>query len=171
MFFQKCRNIFLKYKEIILYIIFGVLTTVVNFVVYTPLTNLLGAEFFVLGIPWYLYTTVIAWIAAVLFAFFTNKLFVFEQKSFQGRILAREMISFAGARVATLLIEMFIMWLLITVIHADRWGIIQWAAGLFGQGGDWIIKAGAEVIVIILNYVLSKLVVFRKAKPEQEKQV
>ena len=68
MFFQKCKNLFLKYKEIILYIIFGVLTTVVNFVVYTPLTNMLGAEHTVLGIPWYLYTTVIAWIAAVLFA-------------------------------------------------------------------------------------------------------
>lgn len=170
MFYQKCKNLFLKYKEIILYIIFGVLTTVVNFVVYTPLTNMLGAEYTVLGIPWYLYTTVIAWIAAVLFAFFTNKLFVFERKSMKGSVVMREMAAFASARITTLLVEMLLMWLFITVIHADAWKLVLWTAGLLGQKGDWIIKAGVQVIVVILNYILSKLIVFRKETPKEEEQ-
>ena len=62
------------------------------------------------------------------------------------------------------------MWLFITVIHADAWGLVLWAAGLLGQKGDWIIKAGVQVIVVILNYILSKLIVFRKDMPKQEEK-
>ncbi len=156
-----------KTKEIVLYIIFGLLTTLVNFLVYTPLTNLLGADhripvFGLFTLPWYQITNVIAWIAAVLFAYFTNKLFVFESKSFAPRVLIPEILSFAGARVLTLLIENGIMFLFIDVIHADKWALVEWGAGLLGQNGDFAIKAGAEVIVVILNYVFSKLFIFRK---------
>lgn len=156
-------------KEIVLYIIFGVLTTLVNFLVYTPLTKTLGADrpisvFGLFTLPWYQIANVIAWVAAVLFAFFTNKFFVFESKSFQPKDVFPELFSFAGARVLTLLIENGIMYLFIDLIHADKWGIVVWGAGLFGQNGDFAIKAGAEVIVIILNYIFSKLFIFKKKK-------
>ena len=153
-----------KYKEIILYIVFGVLTTLVDFLVYTPLTDLLGKDRRVIGIPWYIYTSVIAWVAAVLFAYITNKLWVFEPTGAKKKGIAKELAVFAGGRVLTLLIQLLLMWFFIDLIHADEWGICRWAAGLIGQQGHFAIKAGVSVIVVILNYVFSKLFVFRKKK-------
>ena len=158
------KKLWTKYREIILYLIFGVLTTLVDMVVYTVLTDLVGKDTRVLGIPWYFYTQVIAWIAAVLFAYVTNRLWVFSDKARTTPGILRELSLFAGGRVLTLLIQMALMWFFLDLIHADAWSLAVWAASLLGQQGHFSVKLGVSVIVVILNYVFSKLFVFRKAK-------
>lgn len=127
-----------RYKEPIAYIVFGVLTTVVNIVVYYLTADIIEIH--------YLISNVIAWIASVLFAFVTNKLWVFESKSWHGKIVLVEMGNFFLARVATGILDMVFMWLLVDVVVIE----------------EMIAKVGVNVLVIVLNYVASKLWIFRK---------
>ncbi len=147
-------QLFKKHKEIIMYLIFGVATTVVNWIVYAVCTKAVGlsAE----GVQGML-SNGIAWVIAVLFAFFTNKWFVFESKTETKGLMLQEMARFFGARVFSGIFEILLPPALIFV------GINQAFFGI--EGG--IAKAITSVVVIVLNYVLSKLVVFRK-KPEQK---
>lgn len=162
---MKIKALYKKYKEIINYLVFGVLTTLVDFAVYTPLTAIFGADHKLFGfIPWYIVTSVIAWAAAVLFAYVTNKKWVFENKDWSARAVARELPTFAGGRVLTLLIQLFLMWLMIDVTHLDKTWLLTWGAGLIGQKGDFSVKAIVAVVVIVLNYIISKLFVFKKKK-------
>lgn len=167
---MKIKELYMKHKEIVNYLIFGVLTTLVDFVVYTPLTAIFGADFKIAGfIPWYIVTSVIAWIAAVLFAYITNKKWVFEEKDWSATAVARELPTFAGGRVVTLLIQLFLMWLMIDATHLDKTWLLTWGAGLIGQKGDFSVKAIVAVVVVILNYVISKLLVFKPRKPGEAK--
>ncbi len=131
---EKIKNLLFKYKEAILYLIFGVLTTAVNWVVYFPLTKLTPIHYQV--------ATVISWIAAVVFAYFTNREFVFLSKN-KNKIM--EFIKFTSGRIFSLLAEMAVLFLLIEIIafHEDM-------SKIFGQ-----------VIVVILNYIISKVFVFK----------
>lgn len=134
---EKLKELFKKYKEVILYLIFGVLTTVINIVAYAIFAKGLAINEYV--------SNVIAWIISVLFAFFTNRIYVFESKS--DKVL-KEGASFIAARLLTLGVDMLSMWIMISLIHMD----------------DLIAKIIANVIVIILNYILSKVFVFKKEK-------
>lgn len=128
------KELLLKYKEIIMYLIFGVLTTVVNIAVYYIMANSLQIH--------YLFSNIVAWFLSVLFAYVTNRKYVFESKSEQ---IIKEMTSFFGARLATGAMDMVLMWLFVG-LH-----ILP----------DFIAKVITNVIVIIANYILSKLVVFK----------
>lgn len=132
------RSLWEKYRSILIYIIFGVLTTAVNYLVYIPCLNLLGLSASV--------SNVIAWCVAVLFAFLTNKPFVFESKDWSAKTVVPEFTKFVGTRVASGLFETLI--LLVTV------DLLGW------NGNIW--KLVTNVIVVILNYIGSKLLVFRK---------
>ena len=127
-----------KYRGLILYAVFGALTTVINIAVYALCYRALRLP----NVP----SNVIAWILAVLFAFVTNKLYVFESKSLERGTVLRELVSFVSARLATGLLDLAVMFVGVDVLH----------------GPDLVFKVGSNVIVIILNYVLSKLIVFRK---------
>ncbi len=164
---NQIKALFSRYREVIMYLIFGVLTTLVDFLVYTPLTAIFGADYKLIGIPWYIITSIIAWIAAVLFAYITNKIWVFEERDWTPRAVARELPSFAGGRVLTLLIQLFLMWLMIDAMHLDKTALLTWGAGLIGQSGDFAVKAIVAVVVVILNYVFSKLFVFRGKSKKQ----
>lgn len=129
---------FLTGAEIILYLIFGVLTTAVNIAVFQ-------AGYSALGWPWQI-ANALAWVLAVSFAFITNKLWVFRSKSFRADVLRRESAGFFAARLFSLGVDYACMWLLI-----DR---LAWS-GLAAKIAD-------NVLVILINYVLSKLVIFRK---------
>ena len=131
-------DLFKKYQEPILYIVFGVLTTLVNILVYYLLADIASI--------YYLIANVIAWVVSVLFAFVTNKLFVFESTSWKSAVVFPEMGGFFLARVATGVVDMVLMWLLIDII----------------QTGDMFAKILVNVIVVVLNYVASKLWIFRK---------
>ena len=134
------------------YIFFGVMTTLVNFIVYFPLVRLFGS-----GI--YLPATVFAWVAAVAFAFVTNKLYVFESKSWAPAVLRKELPSFAAARIASLGVEALGLVLLNDVLGFSTWSLD--IAGIAVTGDD-IAKLIMQFVVIVLNYVFSKLVIFRK---------
>ena len=132
------RNLWTKYKSFIMYAIFGVLTTVVNMAAYFLSFNLLKIP----NVP----STVIAWVLAVLFAFITNKLWVFDSPSFDAKTLRHEIPTFFGARIATGILDVVIMYLAVDLAH---WNPTVW-------------KLISNVLVIIINYIASKLVIFKK---------
>lgn len=129
-----------KYKDILLYGIFGVLTTVVNIATYWVAAHPLGLSVMV--------STVIAWIAAVLFAYVTNRKWVFHSQAQGTKEIVRELVSFFACRLATGVVDWACMFIFVDLLHFN----------------DVIIKAAANVLVIILNYVASKLVIFKHKK-------
>ncbi len=138
------KKLYEKHKELIHYIFFGGATTAVNWVVYALLVELLHADITL--------SNAIAWVAAVTFAFITNKLFVFESKSFAPRVILPEMATFLGSRVVSGLLEIWGPKLLMNA------GLAQPLFGIDGFAAKLVVSVG----VIILNYILSKLIVFRK---------
>ena len=135
---EKVRTLLVKYREVLVYLIFGGLTTVVNWVVYLPLHYWLGFSASV--------SNVIAWVAAVIFAFLTNKPFVFRSYDWSAKTVVRELGGFVGCRIGSGLLD--------TAILAVTVDMLGW------NGIVW--KAIASALVIILNYFASKLLVFRK---------
>lgn len=141
---QKIKDMYLKHKEIINYLIFGALTTVVSLVTkYLLLFTILDASNAIqLQIA-----IIISWIMACLFAYITNRIWVFESKSEE---IIKEMIKFFTSRLATLGLEMLIMSIFVTALglNSDTWVVI------------WTLIS--QVAIIIGNYILSKLIVFKK---------
>lgn len=127
-----------KHEEVVSYLFFGGLTTVVNYLVYLPCYNLLGFSGTV--------SNVIAWIAAVAFAYLTNKPFVFKSHDWSAKTVLPELTKFVGCRVGSGLLETAIIFVTVD---------------LLGLNGN-LIKVATSVLVVVLNYVASKLVVFRK---------
>lgn len=138
-----------KNKEIINYIIFGVLTTAVNWVIYTITTNIIGIDINIANI--------IAWFGAVLFAYVTNKLFVFESKKWDIALVMKELSLFFGSRVLSGIVEIGGFSLLVFI------GMDQTMFGIKG----FVAKAFISIFVIVLNYVFSKLLVFKKDKEDE----
>jgi len=132
------RKLIVKYWDVITYLVFGVLTTVVNYLVYLPAYNLLGLSAAV--------SNAIAWVAAVAFAYLTNKPFVFKSHDWSAKTVVPELTKFVSCRVASGVMETLI--LLVTV------DILAW------NGNIW--KLLTSVLVVILNYFGSKLLVFKK---------
>ena len=141
-------------RETILYIVFGVATTAVNYIVFHVLYNVL----------WHQRSSLVAnaaaFVAAVIFAFVVNKLFVFESKSWSGKTLKREIPSFLAARIGSFGIEEAGLFLAEKVLKLG--GIIAVTVGSLSL--DWItvIKVALAFVVVALNYVFCKLIVFKK---------
>ena len=127
-----------KYKSFITYAFFGVCTTLVNILSYRLF-------FFALSVP-NVPSTILAWLFAVLFAFITNKIWVFESKSWALSVTIPELIKFFVCRIATGVFDVAVMWL---AVDKMQWNALVW-------------KVISNVIVIVLNYVASKLVIFVK---------
>lgn len=135
---EKLKGLLVKYYDILVYLVFGVLTTAVNYIVYLPCYNLLGFSASV--------SNVIAWAAAVAFAYLTNKPFVFRSHDWSAKTVIPELTKFVGTRlgsggVETLILLVFVDWL--------------------GMNGN-VWKLLTSVLVVVLNYAGSKLLVFRK---------
>lgn len=137
---EKIIKMLKKYKEVISYLIFGVLTTVVSLAVYylSVFTFLNPNNAFELQIA-----NIISWIVGVCFAYFTNRKYVFESKE---KNKLKEASKFVFARVVTLIMDMVIMWIGVTLLHRN----------------DKIIKLISQVVIIVSNYVFSKIFVFKK---------
>lgn len=151
-----------KYREIITYIIFGVLTTVVSWGSYTALIKLCDVSVFV--------GNLLSWIFAVTFAYVTNKLFVFESKSWKPNIIVREIVTFVASRGITGVIEIVCVPLLEkTGFDNIFYSILQRLdiqnGFLFTKG--IYSKIVLSVIVVIVNYFLSKFVSFKKDKQQE----
>lgn len=132
-------------KETILYLIFGVLTTILNIAICGLLYDILHWDVIV--------ATVIAWIAAVIFAFITNKIFVFNSKTTDKKVLLKETVSFLIARLVSLGFDVLITWLMVDV----------------GGINVWVTKVVSNVVVVILNYIFSKLFIFNNKQHTKQK--
>ena len=129
-----------KYESVLLYLIFGVLTTFVNIVVYYILFNhVLLSNILSNGI---------AWVAAVIFAFITNKIWVFKSKTLEIEQVIKELSAFFSARLSTGLLDMAIMYVGVDLLNVNS---------IYS-------KIISGVVVVILNYIFSKLFIFRKNK-------
>ena len=136
---SKIIDLFNKYKEVIMYLIFGVLTTIVSLVSYYLLTiTIFNPDNAIL----LQVANVLSWIISVLFAYITNRKYVFESKN---NNILKEVSSFFGSRFITLLLDMLIMFVGVTLL----------------KGNDKFIKVISQVIVIVSNYIFSKLFVFK----------
>ena len=137
---EKITELYKKYKEVINYLIFGVLTTVVSLIVYyaSVYTFLNPDNAIQLQIA-----NILSWVAGVTFAYFTNRKYVFESNE-KNKI--KEASKFVLARVTTLIMDMIIMWLGVTVLHCN----------------DKIVKIISQIVIIVSNYIFSKLFVFKK---------
>ena len=127
-----------QYWEVLSYLIFGVLTTVVNYLVYLPVYNFVGLSAAL--------SNAIAWVVAVTFAYLTNKPFVFRSHDWSAKTVIPELTRFIGCRIGSGAAETVILFL---------------AVDLLGWNGN-IWKLVTQVMVVILNYIGSKLLVFRK---------
>lgn len=135
---QKINFLLEKYRDILMYLIFGVLTTIVNYIVFLPVYNWMALSAAV--------SNAIAWVVAVAFAYLTNKPFVFKSHDWSWKTVAPELTKFVSCRVASGAMETVI--LLITV------DVLGW------NGNIW--KLITNILVVIVNYFGSKLLVFKK---------
>lgn len=131
---NKIKKLIQKYREAISYLFFGILTTAVNYIVYLIFSPLFRSTV----IP-----TVIAWIAAVAFAYVTNRTFVFRSEA-KGKELIGEMLRFVGARLLSGGADVIFMWVSVDILSFN----------------DKIMKLLANVFVVIFNYAAGKFVVF-----------
>lgn len=145
---KKLLQLYRKHEEIINYLIIGGLTTVVSLAsYYACVLTVFDPENAVLLQA----ANVIAWVLSVTFAFFTNRRFVFKSKDPH---ILRESARFYGARVLTLLLDMLFMYVTVTVLG----------------GNDKLMKIGSNVIIVILNYIFGKFLVFTGSKKDDEEK-
>ncbi len=137
---QGIKNLFRKYREMILYLLFGGLTFLVSIGTYALFNVWMGMN--------ELIANVISWVFAVTFAYITNKIWVFRSRGLDFKATVLEIVKFFGGRIFTLAVEELILFIFITRMHM----------------GSMLVKVVAQVVVIILNYVISKLFVFRRKK-------
>lgn len=132
------EKLYKKYYDVIPYITFGALTTIINWVAYKVFFDLAGITNIV--------STILAWLLAVIFAFFTNKIWVFKSKSFAPSVVTKEVVRFFSARILSGILDVVIMWLTVDMLNlnADIWKMIS------------------NFIVIVINYIASKFIIFKK---------
>lgn len=151
---NKIKELFIKYKEVIVYVVFGVFTTVVNFVAFWIFSKILGDDL-------YLVNNAVAWVISVIFAYVTNKLWVFDSKSWALKIVAKEVVEFVAARLFSFGVEEGGLLLFVNVLGFDEYSVTLFGFEITGQ---LIAKVILAVIVVILNYFFSKFVIFAKKK-------
>ena len=135
---RKIKDLIHKYYDVLAYLFFGVLTTAVNYIIYLPCYNLLSMSAAV--------SNVIAWIFAVAFAYLTNKPFVFRSYDWSAQTVIPEFTKFVGGRIASGVMETAIIFLTVDLLRWD---------------GN-IMKLVTSVLVVIMNYITSKFIAFRK---------
>ena len=186
---EKIKELLIKYKEFVLYSLFGVLTTVANAGTFLIVSHILGPEHHVLN-------NVLAWFAGVVVAFVTNKLWVFNSKSWKFKIVAKESFEFLSARIFSFVFETVGLVVLVKILDSV-WGQLltklvlfvndfPWENCVWGQlllmklvlsvndfsweesvWGQLLIKLVLSVVVVLMNYIFSKFVIFRKKNKDK----
>ena len=139
-------------KEVISYLFFGVLATVINVICF----QLFG---FIFGDSLYLLNNILSWIITIIFAFFTNKLWVFESGDWSFAVLKGEVLGFLSARIFSLVLEELGLYVMIDIMELS---LFRMAIFNIAITGELISKVAMQVIVVLVNYVLSKFVIFKK---------
>ena len=142
---EKLKQLWKRHKELILYVFFGGCTTLINIISYFACRELMHLPV----VP----ADVLAWLVSVIFAYVTNKLFVFESKSWRLMLVLKEGAAFLAARVFSLGLDVAMLYVTVTVL------------------GWWELpmKVLANVVVIVINYIFSKCIIFRKDAAKQQK--
>ena len=136
---EKIIELYKKYKEIIVYLVFGVLSTIVNFVSYFIFARVIGIDEVI--------SSGLSWLCAVIFAYITNKIFVFNSKTSTAKQLIKEAITFISCRVVSgIFCDVGTFAIMVKVLRIN----------------DMIAKVITQVMVVIVNYIFSKLVIFKK---------
>lgn len=143
-----------KYRELIIYIVFGALTTLVNYIIHFALRSF-DANYYV--------ALSFAWAGAVVFAYITNKIFVFNSKA-KGKEALREFGLFVGARVFSYGLELVISFIFIDLAHADRFVWELSFSETVIPAGELLVKTFAQIFIVLSNYIFSKSVIFKKNK-------
>lgn len=128
-------------KETISYVIFGVLTTIINLTLYYFFSKIININ--------YLISNIISWIISVIFSYITNKLYVFNSKDKRMDVIVKEFIKFINCRLTSGFIEVLLLFLLVDIMKIN----------------DIISKLAIGVIVVVLNFIFSKIFVFQKVNP------
>lgn len=131
-----------KYKSVILYLVFGVLSTILNIATYALCSKIFKINYFI--------SNTIAWIIAVIFAYLTNRIYVFESDAKTKKNVFKEIVLFFYYRIVTLILEFAILYIGINLLKID----------------DLIIKVISNIVVILLNYIFSKFKIFKKKSPD-----
>lgn len=135
---NRIKVLFNRYYDVIVYLVFGVLTTIVNYAVFLPLYNIAGCSIVI--------SNAVAWVIAVLFAYLTNKPFVFRSHDWTAKTVIPEFFKFVSCRVASGIMETVILFITVDCLSMN--------------GNIW--KLITQVLVVVANYIGSKLLVFRK---------
>lgn len=135
---KRVKDLLCKYRDVLVYLVFGVLTTVVNYVIYLPCYNLMGLSSSL--------SNVIAWVGAVVFAYVTNKPLVFRSHDWSRKTVFPELTRFVGTRLGSGALETLILFVTVDTIGMN--------------GNLW--KLITSVLVVFINYIGSKWLVFRK---------
>ena len=136
---MKCKEYYVKYKEVVNYLVFGVLSTIVNFVSYYLFARIIGIDEVI--------SSGLSWLCSVLFAYITNKLFVFESKNETKKAFIKEMISFFLARIVSgILCDVGTFAIMVKILNIN----------------DIFDKIVTQVMVVIVNYLFSKFIIFKK---------
>lgn len=177
---SKIKELYRKYEQVIMYIIMGGCTTLVYYIVRIASRLLLG-EINKAS----LIATAIAQIAAITFAFITNKKFVFKSKTSSGKELAREAIAFYAGRAVTFVLDLLITFVFVETcadffVEIFRLDKLNYDSGILGNKyasklvgtplllNEFIWTMLSQVMILILNYIFSKLVVFKKGAANKE---
>ena len=139
---NKIKSLYNKYEEIISYLFFGVLTTIVSFGSYLIFANIFFPNKTDLDIQ---IANILSWVCAVIFAYITNRIWVFKSKT-KGKMQIKEMFNFVSARIASLIVDMAMMYILYSLIHMN----------------DTIAKIIVQFVIVAMNYILSKVIIFKK---------
>lgn len=138
---ETLKKLYISYREVINYLIFGVLATIVNFVSYYIFARLVGIDEVI--------SSGMSWFCSVLFAYITNKIFVFDSKTESKKDLLKECISFFLARIVSgILCDVGTFALMVKVLKIN----------------DIVSKIVTQVMVVIVNYVFSKFIIFKRKK-------
>lgn len=132
------RNLYNKYAHILSYLFWGVMTTVISLASYALFISIWDIN--------YQISNILSWIISVTFAFFVNKYFVFHSQRSDMKTYLIEGIHFYGARLGTLFMEMFVLWVGVSLLHGDA----------------YLWKLLVQVLILVANYVASKLIFNRK---------
>ena len=160
---SKLKKLIQKYEEQLSYLFFGVLTTIVNYVSFAVLKYFWTDD-------WIHAVNIVTFIIATLFAYVTNKLFVFKSRSwsfkvfsreilsfFGSRIFSREILSFFGSRISSFILEEAGLFLCVDILNVGRYHLLF-------TDGTMIAKIVLSFVAVIINYFFSKLLVFNKSK-------
>lgn len=134
---MKIKELLKKYESVISYLFFGVCTTLVNVAAYGLCSKIWGLNTVA--------STFIAWVLAVTFAYVTNRKWVFKSKATQAADVAKEIFSFFVCRLLTGALDIAVMYIFVDKLHFE----------------GMIIKVASNVLVIVVNYIASKFVIFK----------